>query len=142
MSVVDTALSVVQDNKSKTQTGDGGWIGALVAGIIVIIVTAIFGYMAWRKGQAMAILLHEKAVKEEQAHQAAIDAVVAVNEEAVDVAMDAAEVAHAEIIRLEAARVVLEEEHAEVIKRIDAITSWSDVDRYLSGSKPSTGPTI
>jgi len=135
MSVMDDVLAAIQRDKEKTQTGDGGWIGALVAGIIVIIVTAVFAFIAWKKGKEVSRILHEQAVQEEDAHQARIDIILSEGEEAAQKALQEAEAARVSIEALEEKRQRLEEEHREIRKKIDAITSWDDVDSFLGGNR-------
>jgi len=133
MAVLDSAISAVQGNKAAEQAGSGGWIGALVAAIIVIITVAVLGFMAWKKGRELSALLHEKATAEEDAHQAKVDVAIAADEDKRRAALAAAAQAAAELEKLEREFQLLEEDHLEIRTRIDALLSWDDVDSYLGG---------
>jgi uncharacterized membrane protein YhiD involved in acid resistance len=137
MGFPEDALSSIRDNKEKEEVGAGGWIGALIAAILVMIAAAIFGFIAWSKGKELAKLKHEKAVSEEQEHQANVDSVIAVNEDIRRKALVKAAAAREKTKELEKARVKVEEDHREARKRIDEITSWDDVNSYLGSSPPS-----
>jgi hypothetical protein len=131
MSVLDKVLGSIQDNKEKESVGAGGWLGALIAAILVIIVTGIFGFIAWKRGKEMSKLLHEKAIREEEEHQAKVNADLAETDEVRDEAIKVVNEARRDIAVLEVERREIEEAHREVRARIDAITSWDDVDSFI-----------
>ena len=132
---LDKVLDVIQTNKTeeKETKGNGGLIGALIAGILVMIITAVFGFIAWRRGKELAKLLHEKAVAEENLHQAGVDATLAKDDTVRAEATTRIEAAQYKIVEIVAQREVLQEEHRAAKQRLDEFTSWDDVDRYLGG---------
>ena len=133
-SIVDSLMGAVQGYKAKEQSGSGaGWIGAAIAGILGLIGIAIFAFQAWKSGKELAKLKHEKAVREEEEHQAKVDIEIATNEDERQKAIQEADGAGKRIEALELERQRLEGEHREHRERIDAIASWDDVDLFLDG---------
>lgn len=130
--VISSLQKVVNDySKSDNKGTNRGWIGALVVGVFVILLTAVFGFIAWRRGKKLAKLLHEKAVSEEKHHQAQVDAQLAESDEAFNDAISQAVEHQENITRLGQEADELKGQLDDVKKDLDDITSWDDVDRYL-----------
>jgi hypothetical protein len=131
-------LDAVEENKKSEYNGNSGWISALVAGVLVAIVTAVYGFFAWQRGKELAKLKHEAAVAEEREYQALVDATIAATDEQREAAMQ--KVAEAE----EALRVLRQQELAhraetyDAINKLNLIVSWDDVDSYLAGDDPGS----
>lgn len=140
MSVLEDLAEQLQAIKGREQesAGNTGWIGALTTGILVMVVTAILAYVAWKRGKELAKIKHEQAVQEESRHQAQVDAQIASHEDDRQAALEVAAEAEKRLEDLESRRRQVEEDHREARKRIDDITSWDDVDRLIERSSSRT----
>lgn len=130
-SVLDKLLGVVQGYKSNQQTGKGGWIATAVVGILALIAVALFAWQQWKAGKERAKLLHEKAVREEEAHQATVDVELAENQQAKEDALQQAHDLQEEVARLEDQTEKLEARRQAARAAIDKISSWEDVDAIV-----------
>lgn len=122
---------VIQGNEEDKESPDRSWIGGLVAGVLVLILTAVFGFLAWKRGRKMAELLHKEALAEEALRRADADAKLATHaEERADIMID---VAHAQeaLDALKLERIEHEQKYQESRDRLDGIVSWDDVDSYI-----------
>lgn len=122
---------VIQEQKDKEEEGSSSWVGALVVSILVILFTAIMGFVAWRRGREMARLKHERAKAEEEAHQARVAADLAEDATEQADALDQAEQLMGRVEELKRERRRLEEEHAAAMDQLKEVTSWDDIDRYM-----------
>ena len=128
---LDKLVGIVQNYKSKDKDGKGGWIAAAISAIVALLAIAMLAYRAWKAGKARAAELHQKALLEEQKHQAEVDASLATSETEKQKALD--EVADLELA-LQSLEKDLEELQAERDKNhatIGKITSWEDVDALV-----------
>lgn len=139
-SLVVSAVAVLENEKQKAKEGDNsGWISALVSIVVLLFTIVGFGFFAWRRGRALAKLLHEKAVAEEEVHQAEVDKELAVlREEQARADIQLTE-AQERLLLLQQEETRLREEYTHARQTLDSIVSWDDVDRYLSS--PREGAT-
>lgn len=139
MTYRDKILSVIQSsiktNKEKESVGAGGWIGAAVAGLLVMIITAVFGFIAWKNGRELSKLKIEKALAEEEEHQERVDSSLLKLETARNDALARADSVKKKIEDLEEKRLQVERDYNEATERISGITNWDDVDALLRLAK-------
>jgi hypothetical protein len=135
MSFIDNVIGAVQNRKSDQKSGKGGWIAALITGVLALLGIALLAWQSWKSGKELAKLQHEKAVREEQAHQAQVDAKLAVSEEAKKKALELKDrlVAEIEEIKKDAAEVKTERKQQD--KLFEKIKSWDDVDTIVKHKK-------
>ena len=117
--------------KENETTGKAGLIAGLVAMVLALIAVAVLAYQAFKAGKERAKALHEQAVREEQAHQAEVDASLAEDQEKVVAALAEAERLQAEVGDLKVRAEELAKEREKAQKQIDKITSWEDVDAIV-----------
>ena len=121
----------VQDYKKKEKERSNGWIGALVASLVVILVTGILGYLSWRKGKKLAQLLHEKAIEEEKAFSAKVDEQIAELEEERQQAQERILEASTKLEELQKQEEELVRDYNDAQARIKDLVTWDDIDSYL-----------
>lgn len=129
---IDQLIATINEKKQVEKTGQSNnWVVTLVLSVFVVLLTAVFGFLAWRKGKEVAKLKHAAARAEEDKHQASVDLALKENSDLRDAALQAAAAAEQEAQRLQEALAKANEEHAEAIRSLESIVSWDDVDRYL-----------
>lgn len=129
---IDQLIETVNENKESTKKGkSNNWIVALVIGIFAFLLTAVFGFLAWRRGKEVAKLKHAAALADEAKHQASIDLELSANKEERDKALEAAAMAEQQAHALQEALARANGDHARAIQTLEAIISWDDVDTYL-----------
>jgi type VI protein secretion system component VasK len=130
-STLDKLVAVIQSFKSKQQAGQSSWVAGAIVAIIALVTVAIFAWQQWRAGKERAKLLHEQAVREEQMHQAQVDASLdedqAVKEESIRHANELVK----EVARLQEEADKLEAKRERARATIDKISSWEDVDAIV-----------
>lgn len=141
MSVIEKALDAITQRKeaSEENNSSGGWVGALIASILVFVITGVLGFVAWSRGKELAKLKHEKAVREEEAHQARVAAKIAATTERRDEAIARADEAAIRVQELQERRKKLEEDYNEARKRIRDVTTWDGIDAELASRRTSSG---
>lgn len=129
--LLDSVVRSLSTYKSNASSGKSGWLAAAIAMVITVITVAILAFQAFRAGKARAKALHEAAVKEEMAKQAEVDShLTDLQQDAEEKRARAAELlAEAQTSLDQERRVVLEQN--ELLKKIDQIMSWDDVDNLL-----------
>ncbi len=128
---LDKVLEAIQGYKQKKQAGSGGWIAAVITGVLALIAIAVFAWQAWKAGKERAKLLHEKAVREEEEHQARVDADLAEDQATKDSALQVADELQKEVDRLQEEADHLEAERVRARETIERISSWEDVDEIV-----------
>jgi len=130
---LDSIVKILKDQKNTGNLSKNkvkGWIGALVAGLLVVITVAILGFKAWRQGKKLSKLLQERDVAAEDTRMAAADASmgpdIAKAEEAAQRALESRERLRA----IETKRTELARAHDETVRKIQDITSWDGADSY------------
>lgn len=131
--MLESLSEAINEEKSKNKEGKSSWIAALVFSIFVILLTGVFGLLAWRKGRKMAKLQHAADKAKEAEHQATVDVSLAQDALQRQEAMEAAEGARQDVQRLTEAQEAIQRDYEETRVRLDAIVSWDDVDAYLNG---------
>lgn len=131
VSTIDKIVDVVQGNKAKEKSGNGGLIAGIVTAVLALLALAVMAYQAWRAGKERAKLLHEKALAEEAKHQAEVDAKLAEKQEEKDEALREVAELGKELDRLEEEVQTLEEKREKAKAIIDKISDWDDIDRYI-----------
>jgi len=134
----NTLEKLVNSSKQEDkESPNRSWIGGLVAGIAVLILTAVFGFIAWKRGRKMAELLHKEALAEEALRRAEVDATLKENSDAREEFF--LEIHHLQLDRdaLRAERIQNEQKYLENRKRLADITSWDNVDSYLGRPRPT-----
>jgi len=127
---------VQSGNQKDKETPGRNWVGGLVAGVLVLILTAVFGFMAWRRGRKMAELLHKEALAEEALKRAKVDADLEEHAEMrSDLVLDA-HILEQELEALKRERESYAEKYQESRSRLDSLTSWDDIDAYLRPTEP------
>lgn len=131
-SVLNKLLSAVQNYKSNEQTNSnaGGWIAGVVALVLALVGVVILAYQQWKAGKERAKLLHEKALREEEAHQAEVDANLEADRQKKFEALDRVTAIHLDVDRLAQEIKRLQVERDDSRAKIDQITSWEDVDAF------------
>lgn len=131
---VEKLLDVVQNFKSKEKNNEsksGGRIATIIFGLIAVLAVAITAWRQWKTGKRIAELEHEKAVAEEQEHQAEVDLELAELEEDI---LEAKQRRDKAFFRANQHRIAIEDlqkERAEAKAAIEKITSWEDVDAFI-----------
>lgn len=130
---LDKLLNTVQAFKGKdsSSSGKGGWIAAAVTAIIALVLVAIFAWQQWKAGKELAKLLHEKAVREEDLHQAEVDAALEEDRVVTFEALARVEEASGRLEELKEALRDAEERRTSARSAIDKIASWEDVDAIV-----------
>jgi len=130
---LDSIVNLLKDQKNTgypSKNKSKGWVGALVAGLLVVITVAILGFKAWRQGKKLSKLLQERDVAAEDTRMAAADASmgpdIAKAEEAAQRVVESRE----RLRDIETKRAELAREHNETVQKIQDITSWDGVDSY------------
>jgi predicted Holliday junction resolvase-like endonuclease len=131
MSTLDKIVNIVQGYKAKENAGSSSWISTIVVGVLALIAIAIYAYQALKAGKETAKLLHEKAVLEEDAHQAEVDERLAESEEEKVQALESVESLKEKIQELEDAALEFEAKRVVAHKLIEKISSWEDVDEII-----------
>jgi len=116
---------------SKTSGKGNKWIATLVGGLLVIVIISILGFRAWRQGKKLAKLLHERDQVHEDAHQAALDAIMATGDTEIEEAAQTASQLRKRLRDLEFERARIKQEHHDTVNKIQSITSWDDITKYL-----------
>lgn len=123
-------LNYIQNYKAEGRTGTAGIIAGVVALLAALIAIAVLAFKQWKAGKERAKLLHEKAVKEEEAHQAELDSKLAESEEHKQAAEEANKALKEELGSIKEELVGVETKYVTVRDAIDRISSWEDVDEF------------
>jgi len=126
------ATGFVEAQREKTKVSySTTTVLTLLAGLVGICLVCTFAFKAWSASREKAKLLHEKAVREEEVHQAEVELQVQEHEKPREAALEAylslqnkIESVNSRILQVDAA-------HESAIKAIHSITSWSDVDKQM-----------
>jgi len=125
-------LDTVTQHKQDTKDGNsGGIVGGLIAVVVFIFVVAIFAFQAWKSGKERAKLLHEKAVREEEAHRVQVDAQLAENAETAVELMKKVDELQAQADELEEKAQAERLRHEAAVASIQSATSWDQIDQLL-----------
>jgi len=126
--MLNKILSFVQTERDKKKEGKGGLVGGLLAGLFAIILISLFAFKAWRSGKEKAKLLHEKAVREEDLHQAEVDAQLSEADYHKRSAQVEVERISASLDELKKKQEAIEEQHERAQALVDSLKTWDDVD--------------
>ncbi len=126
------ALNTVQGHKAKNQGGSSGWIAGIGVGLVALIAIALFAYKAWAASKQLAKLLHEKAVREEEAHRTLVASKIAKDEAIKEDALKRVRELNKDILEITQEVKALTQEKKETLANIDKLSSWDDVDEFLN----------
>lgn len=119
--------------QQKKRSKLSAWaVGLLIGGLALLVVGAMY-FFVWRKGAQLAKLLHERDLAREKAKASAIAAETEKAQQKVDLLRTEAVAALKHVGALDDEIRKVEDDKAQVLASIDALKSWDDVDRYLSG---------
>jgi Na+-transporting methylmalonyl-CoA/oxaloacetate decarboxylase gamma subunit len=129
-------LAAVQKKKDAAKASGKaskpwGWVVGLVMAVLVFLALAFAAWSAWKKGREIAKLKHKIDVDEEKKKQARVDEQIATNEERRRVLAAEATILESEIADSKNKIKQLEKERIAANAKIDAVTSWEDVDHLL-----------
>lgn len=124
--------------ETKENGGNAGLIGGLITVVLFIVVIGIFSFQAWRAGKERAKLLHEKAVREEEARRLQVDAQLAENAEDAIELLDKVEALQLEAYNLEQSAIAEANRHGVAIMNIQSATSWDQIDHLLDRKDPGS----
>lgn len=127
MNIEAKALELINKDKVK----GGNTITTIVIFVVSLIAIAILVWKQWKAGKEKAKLLHEKAVKEEEAKQAMLEKSLAKNEDIKDEADRKFTKAVSELKELENKQSELDAKRVKTNKIIEKLSSWDEVDELF-----------
>jgi hypothetical protein len=130
---LDGILAAVQKKKDAAKVAGKsskpwGWVVGLILAVLVFIALAFAAWSAWKKGREIAKLKHKIDVDEEKKIQAETELKIALDE---DLRKELEKEAIALKVTIDSDKKKihrLEKERKAAHEKIDAVTSWEDVD--------------
>jgi septal ring factor EnvC (AmiA/AmiB activator) len=112
-----------------------GWITAAIASILAFVAMAFMAYEAWKKGREIAALKHKVDVDEEMKKQAEINVKISTEEHTIKSQKDFIKGMEKQIDSVKREIADIDKERLLIHDKISKVTSWEDLDSYLSGKK-------
>lgn len=131
--VVEDALNAVR-RRQMTQSTTKGWIFAIIAVILSTVAIAVLYWKLRARGRELARLKHERDLEKEYEIQARVDAEVAESIAQAEDALERAEESAHRVEDLEDQITEVHEQRVRTLSVINALDTWEDVERYLSGT--------
>lgn len=129
------SVEKLKDFSKGNQGTSQGWIAALIAGVLAIIVIGVLAFRAWQLSRERAALLHEQRVAEEKAHQASVDMQLASNGAELVAAIEDHDEAVAVVKELRKAAEDLKQKNQEAKALLEMVVSWEALDQLLEEHK-------
>jgi len=123
--LLDQLKGIVNDNKKKSGGGKS-WVGVVVIIAVVLIGTAVWSWISWRRNKELAKLRHEKNKAKIFKEKAELDKKLSKNLVVVLEAAKRIDKAENEIRVLEADMRAEEKRYEADLRAIDSIRSWRD----------------
>lgn len=132
MTILAKLSNAVTSHNDKRNAGVGSWPWGLILGVLVVGVLAYLFIRSWMKSKKLAKLLHEKAVREEEAHRAEVMARIMEVDSQKERYLQRKEELENEILQLDLEIQELSSSHKLTVEEIRLIESWDDVEAFLS----------
>jgi len=120
-------------SQGKKTTGAKGWLWGLLVGAIALATVAFFYYRAWQRGKELAKLKHARDVQQQEQQRENIDMQLAADEAQKKRLLGQAELREKAISAINDEIQAVQARKERDAKDIDAIRSWRDFDRHISG---------
>lgn len=128
MSDDDKKIEVNLGSVASTGGSKAGLIGGAIAAVVALIGIAFAAYKLWAAGRAKAKAEHELAVlKEKQEHEKVV-AANALDEKRVQEALVEIDNLDKSVTLVEEQIALIESKRLDAKKKIDDLSSWSDID--------------
>ena len=121
-------LKALVDTNKDPKGGGKSWVSTLVLACVALVAAAIWAWVSWRRNQELAKLRHAKFEAEVKAEAAVVDAKLQENSAHIESSQAVVRAAQEQVRVIDADIRTEEARHAAVLRAIDRIHTWRDVD--------------
>ena len=129
--LLDKIVNWLKDKKNS-DSGVWGWVSGLLVTAVSMIVLGILYWKAYKQGQKLAKLLHERDVAEQEVVRNELIAVVENNEAKIAERSKKIDAIYNDIKVIDLRLGELENAKQTTTARIASLKGWDDIDSYLS----------